>query len=127
MPWTIEFLDAEQVILVTTSGSMDLDGLKRLAVESLAESNRRGASRFLLDHRKMTPAVDAVEIYNLPNINESLGVTRQHRIAIVYDPASSDVANFQFYEDRAYNVGFDHRLFTDIDKAMKWLTAGGGK
>lgn len=123
MPWTIDFLEAEKIILVKTSGSLDLGAFKRLAAESLAEAARLGVTCFLLDHRSMTPAVDAIEIYNMPRINEELGVTRQHRVAIVYDPESSDRSNFQFYEDRASNIGFDHRLFIGVAEAMKWLAA----
>ena len=122
MSWKIDYLPEHQVVRVTTSGRMTLELLKQMASDGLAEAAKHGASRFLVDHRAMTPDLETMDIYDLPRINLELGLQRAHRVAIVMSAATEKKADFKFYEDRAYNVGLAHRLFTDPETALAWLT-----
>ena len=48
-------------------------------------------------------------------------IPRMHIVAIVYAPAAARSKDFEFYEIRAHNFGYDHALFTDPQEAMAWL------
>lgn len=84
MNWKIDYLQAEEVVRVKASGTMTLELLKRMVTDALAEAVKHGASRFLLDHRGMTPDVAFFDIYNLPQTNLVLGASRVYTAAIVY-------------------------------------------
>jgi hypothetical protein len=70
----------------------------------------------------MTPDVSTMEIHDLPQIMLELGLPRASRVAMVVSVTSQMKADFKFYEDRAYNVGLAHRLFTDPETALALLT-----
>ena len=69
----------------------------------------------------MTPEVPTADIYRLPEISLAEGVQRSFQVAIVYAPAAARSKDFEFYEIRAHNFGYDHALFTDPQEAMAWL------
>lgn len=127
MPWNIDYTQDDGVVTVTTSGPMDVGAIEQMVVDMLGVGQGFGSTRYLLDHRDMTPAMSAVHIYDLPGIVNKAGVTHNIRLAMVYDPGSARKADFEFYETRAYNLGFEHRLFTDMPTALGWLSGAGGK
>jgi hypothetical protein len=45
------------------------------------------------------------------------------RAAIVVNPKSDKMPDFQFYETVSYNTGYQIRLFTELDAARQWLMA----
>jgi hypothetical protein len=126
MSWTIDYLAEAQVVRVKTSGTMDLDQIKQMMVDGLAEGARRGTSRFLVDHRDMTPVLQMADIYRLPDVSLAVGVDRRFQVAIVFSPDSESWQDFEFYEIRAHNFGYDHRLFTTPEAALHWLTGNPG-
>lgn len=127
MPWKVDYTQKDGVVTVTTSGPMDVASIERMVVDMLGVGGGFGAIRYLLDHRQMTPEMSALHIYDLPEVVKKAGLTHNIRLAMVYDPDSARKTDFEFYETRAYNLGFEHRLFTDVQAALGWLTGSGGK
>lgn len=121
MDWKIDFLDAGSIISVRTEGTITLEPFMRMAAELLALASVHGASRFLVDHRQATIGLSTMEIYNLARGIENLGLRKGAKAAIVFASSSEDKADFMFYEDRAQNYGFEHRVFVDRDAALAWL------
>jgi hypothetical protein len=122
MSWTIDYLPEPGVVSIRTTGSMNLDQLRHLMRESIAEGARHGATKFLVDHRDMTPDLQTADIYHLPEISLTEGVERSFQVAIVYSPEAARSKDFEFYEVRAQNFGYDHTLFTTPQAAMEWLS-----
>jgi len=127
MPWKIDYTQNDGVVTVTTSGPMDVASIEKMVVDMLAVGRGFGSTRYLLDHRQMTPEMSALHIYDLPGIVNKAGLTHNIRLAMVYDAASARKADFEFYETRAYNLGFEHRLFIEVQAALDWLKGAGGK
>jgi hypothetical protein len=125
MSWKIDFIEEPPAVRVKTVGRLNLEQLKQMMAESLAEGARRGTTRFLVDHREMIPDLPVADIYRLPEISLAVGVDRQFRVAIVFAPESESRRDFEFYEIRAHNFGYDHRLFTSPEAALEWLREGG--
>jgi hypothetical protein len=121
LEWEIAYLKSEEVICVTTGGKMTMPDLQRLASAVLDEASHHGVRRFLVDHRAMTPEMTTFEIYEVPCVLTRLGFQRTDRVAFIYSADSPKRADFLFYETRAFNQGFDHRMFTDLNAALSWL------
>ena len=62
-----------------------------------------------------------LQIYGLPNIFEMLGFGRNYKMALIYSNSSSKQGDYRFYENVSRIRSFNVHLFTDPDKAMKWL------
>ena len=119
--WTIEYGQEDGVVRVKMTGKATLESLKLQATEALAVAAKHGANKFLVDDREMVPDVGTMDIYNLPDILQKLGLSHAHKVAVVFSASSEKVEDFQFYEARANNLGFAHRLFTSPAAALDWL------
>jgi hypothetical protein len=127
MSWKIDFLGDHGVVRVTTSGRMNLDDIRQMIAEGLAEGGRQGTTRFLIDHRLMTPDIPTADIYRLPELSLAAGIQHSYQVAIVYARDAASRQDFEFYEVRAHNFGYDHRLFTTPEEALAWLGTGNGQ
>ena len=122
MNWEIEYMEQEGVICIRTTGTLtDVRQNQRMISDGLAEGVKHGATRFLIDDRDLTLKVGTLDIYYMPEAFDNLGVSREYKVAIVLAVATEDVKAFKFYETRAANVGYRHRLFTDLNVALDWL------
>ena len=122
MPWLIDFIPEDALVRVVTSGTMDLDQIKQMAVAAMAAGIAQGADRFLIDHRNMLPALSHEDIFDLPRINAEQGVAKTMRVAIVFSTDSPRKADFFFCEVRTRSKGASTiRQFNDYDQAMGWL------
>jgi hypothetical protein len=121
LEWQIAYLKSAEVICATTRGNMTMPDLQRLALAVLDEARHHGVRRFLVDHRAMTPQMTTFEIYEVPSVLTRLGFQHTDRVAFLYSADSPNREDFLFYETRAFNQGFDHRMFTDLNEALSWL------
>jgi hypothetical protein len=100
---------------------MNIDAIKKMVAESVAEGIARGTRKFLVDHREMLPDLPITELYYLLPEMENIGATRQQSVAIIWRPGPEQHDVMAFYRDRAQNAGFTHRLFIDEQSALAWL------
>lgn len=122
MGWDIDFLPEDGILRLTTSGTMDMEQITRMAAEGMAAGAQHGATRFLVDHRNMLPSLSSEDIFDLPRINAEQGVARTMRVAIVFNPDSPRREDFFFYEVRTLSKGASNiRHFTDMNQALDWL------
>jgi hypothetical protein len=123
MNWEIEYLHEEGVLAVKTSGTLaNVDENQKLIAEVLAVLKKYDVTKCLIDDRDLTLKLKTMDIYNLPELISKLGVSRTYRVALVVAESARDNEGFEFYETRAYNLGYKHRLFTDIEAALGWLS-----
>jgi hypothetical protein len=122
MPWTIAYLQQQQVVRIETHGRMDIAAIKAMITDAIAEADRHGVASFLVDHRDMIPDLPVSDLYYLVSDIEQLGANRQQKVAILWQPGPEQQSAMEFYQDRTYNAGFSHRLFTDEREALAWLT-----
>ena len=119
MRWMFDFLPEEGVLRVTTSGTVTMQGILRLAVDVRQYLEQTGAHKFLVDHRAAAIEINVGELYFLPRRAEALGIGGAYRAAFVFSKQSEH--DFAFYQTRAENLGLDQRVFTDADAAFAWL------
>ncbi len=126
MNWEIEYMQQEGVVFVRTAGPLtDVRQNQMMISDALAEAAKHGATKFLIDDRDLTLKIGTGDIYYLPEAYDNLGVSHKYKVAIVLAVTSKEEADFKFYETRAANLGYKHRLFTDPDAALDWLTDRG--
>ena len=125
MQWVVDYLPESAVVRVTTEGPMTLEDNLAFINDALAVSKVHGAIRFLVDHRKMIPALKIEELFDLPVINARMGVDPNMCVAVVYSPDSPGRDDFFFYDARTRGKGIRNiRMFTDMEHALDWLITG---
>jgi hypothetical protein len=124
MEWQIDYSPDDGVVRLTTSGDMTQADILTMARAGLAEVERRGARRVLVDHRKVTLALKVSEIYHLPLKLLDEGLARDLKVATVYSVDSPRKKDFEFYENVCFNLGLKQVTFVDPEAAMRWLLKG---
>jgi hypothetical protein len=119
--WRIDYTSKKSVVRVRAVGKITADTLEVIICEAVAFAATQGSSSFLLDIRHATCAISTVGIYNLPQAISFIGLSRARRVAILASPSAPNVHDAEFYEIRAGNTGFAHRLFSDAEAALAWL------
>jgi len=116
--WTIEYLPAENYLLLKSKGSMDVPSANAM-VKALAEAAEKyGCLHHLIDHREMTFAFDMMDFYERPTVNAKLGISRSFRTAMVFSQLTAETAFMEnVFRNRNYNV----RHFDNMDEAIRWL------
>lgn len=121
MEWKIEYWPDTEIVYVATQGEMTLDSLKRMAAETIAEAVARSSVKLLADHRATIHALAVTEIFRLPEMLREVGLTPNYRVATLFSVSGGQRPDFKFFDDRAYNTGLQHALFTDLEAARTWL------
>ena len=124
MAFTLEFLEAQGIVSIRTSGTMTLQEFIQLAQEAFPFGVKHQTERFLVDHSNMTPDVNSFDIHELPKILQQLGLAGNVKVAVVYPENSPGKDDFDFYQISAWSNGINNlRHFTDMQQAMTWLLA----
>lgn len=121
MEWEILYHPDDNIVLVTAWGIMTLESLKAMSMATFAEAVARSCHKVLADHRRITHQIEVVDIYRLPDMFRQWGWTGNYSVATVFAPQTGQGADFTFFDNRAYNTGLRHQLFTDIVAARDWL------
>ena len=116
--WKIEYLADEDILYLKSRGIMDnpsANGMVKALADTAVEYN---CLTHLVDHRETTFALDTLDYFNRPAINQRLGVSRSFKTAMVFIELTE---NTRFMETVFRNRGYNLRHFTDIDAAKVWL------
>ena len=119
--WHVEYLQEEGVILIATSGPMDLEQIRQMSAAALAEEAKRNVSKFLTEHKDVAPLLPFIELYHLPDVLEKFGFKHHHKVAVVNVASPKLQGDLKFFETVAFNKGFDVRVFPERAEALRWL------
>ena len=100
------------------SGTLNIDAVKQYASQTLKLSEEYGCKRSLIDLLEAEPRFSITEIYNLPRVMLDIGIGSEWRRAILISGLTDD---YYFYETVSVNRGLAVKMFTDKEKALKWL------
>ena len=87
--------------------------------EILAESNKLGLTRILIELTQKVP-LSAASQFHLIDRLPSLGMSHLHRIALVHHTPGFYEAN-DMIDIVAENRGLNVKNFADVDSALAWL------
>jgi hypothetical protein len=118
LPSTIEYLPEKGYTLNRAAGQNSPDITIECVTEMIEVSTRHDCSNLLADLRETTLIAATIDTFELPKRFEKLGLSPEHKLAIVYSEAESD---YQFLETVSRNKGLQVRVFVDFDEAENWL------
>ena len=110
------------IVRVAASGILNSDTVADIVEQAVVVARKNNSQKFLYDFTKMKIQETTVGIYNTPSRVSEVGVKSSDRIAILYNPAAADAADFQFFETVAQNKGFTVSLFEDEAEAKESLS-----
>jgi hypothetical protein len=124
MPFDLKYRDEDGVVVIATSGLMRLRDFIEMAEQAKTFGTTHRSNRYLVDHREMTPDMNAVELMDLVSMNQKMNLENTARVAMLYSENSSKKEDFDFYLVRALTIGtYNFRAFTDFQQAIDWLGA----
>jgi hypothetical protein len=124
MSHTLIYNSGSHVIETKAQGNLTLHEIKEIDREIAQMAVSKNCFSCLNDFREAKIKLSTMDIYNLPKISSDIlalaGLNiRAFRVALV---AEKDLKDFHFFEDVTSNRGHTAKVFTDIDKAKKWLS-----
>jgi len=120
--WTVDHLEAQDLVRVISEGPADRKQLQQLTRDAIEAGHRHRCPRFLVDHRRTHLVLGTAEIFDMPKRGEDAGFGNALRVAILVSADSPSRADFEFYAIQCGNLGMHFlRLFFDLDSALEWL------
>jgi len=117
----VSYLADQKYIKIIARGNLTVEANQQSVVTAIEACRKFNCSLILLDERNVTVAMNFVDIYDLPQHNEHLGVSNNIRVAILYSQGLANDKVFRLYEDRAVISDFKHYIFYDEEAAIAWL------
>ncbi len=121
MEWTIDYLKEDKIVCVKTAGLMDWEQHKKFALEVFPFAIKNGSHKMFIDFREMVPEFSLLQIDDLPNLLNEIGVGPEFKIAAVYDESSSHSGEFKFFKNTSYLASIQVQYFHSEDEALAWL------
>lgn len=113
-----EYLEDKDIVLVTTSGSYELEAEVETVRKAISKLKEHNCNKCIFDHRATNAIARTMDSYKRPTEYEDLGLERNVRTAIVFRELNEDL---KFYETVCKNRGWNVRIFIDYDAAIDWL------
>lgn len=123
MAYDVRVIPIKEFLRTDVSGVMDLRASREALKELLAVCAQNNVYHVLIDGREASSRSSTVDVWTLANDLGSLGVTGEHRIAILNRP-KDEFDRAAFLEVCATNRGYQLRAFRDFESAFTWLTVG---
>lgn len=121
MPWSLASTDDDRLLTVTFQGNFEADELRAATLEIVDTLMARGTLRLILDCHDAHFDVPTVNVYQLPELYNARGLSRQVRAAVILPKDGYHQEIFTFYEDVCRNRGYFVQLFQDLDGGLAWL------
>lgn len=122
MAYEVRVIPIREFLRTDVSGVVDLKASRELLRELVAVSSRNNVDRILIDGREASSNASTVDVWTLANDLGSLGVSREHRVALLNRP-KDEFDRGAFLELCATNRGYQLRAFRDFEEAFAWLTS----
>jgi hypothetical protein len=119
MKYAISLSEDGKHIRIRVFEAITGDMEREFAANAIEEARRHGLRKFLVDVRGTSNVAATLEQFTLGHKDmDEFALDRSSRIAILADAADR---SHDFIETVFLNAGFDCRLFSTEDAALKWL------
>lgn len=125
MPWKHEIKDGGLLLEVTYQGIFGAEELRATTIEIVELLIAKDIQRLVLDCHQAHFNVPTIAVYQLPELYDAKGLSRQVRAAVVKPHDGYHLEIFEFYEDVCRNRGYFVMLFDDLAAARYWLHTEG--
>lgn len=121
MAYDVRVIPIKEFLRTNVSGELDLKATREVLKELLAICSRSNIHHILIDGREASSRASTVDVWTLANELGSLGMSSQHRIALLNRP-KDEFDRGAFLEVCATNRGHELRAFRDFESAFTWLS-----
>lgn len=122
MSWTLNCISDPGIVEVVFQGSVTGQAARQATSDAIGLAKAREIMDFLVDASGVEAAPDLSSLLDLPNKQyDAAGLSRLARIAIVSPRLSQARKDVQFYETACLNRGWNARLLSSRDEALRWL------
>jgi len=118
MPFTVEYDEERNCILVTCSGDLDLQLVQSTATEVSQMIARTGCPLILNDLQDAQLTRNAFNVYKIPRMMTEVGIGSGVKRALVVGDHQEE---FHFLETVFLNYGNDVKTFENVRDAEAWL------
>jgi hypothetical protein len=119
MSYQIKISGDGKYIRVQATGNITVDVARQWSHEVKRMSDESGIRHFLFDLRNAENTSSLVDIYNFAYRDaDRIGLVRDVFSAILVDPKDK---SHNFVELTMRNAGYNVKLFTDEESALKWF------
>ena len=122
MPWKAKYNDKHNFVELVYLGKVTPQELHQALVAAVSLSKENNTQLFLADCTEMEGGHSVIDLYSLISLYDNIGLKLGMREALLMPSMQSPKADVEFYETACLNKGYNVRIFTDLDSAVKWLT-----
>ena len=124
MPWRVEYHPDQMIVEVVYWGETNGIDIHEGTIEAIKAVKKQQATRGLVDCREQTSTATIADLFDLPDLYDDEGLSRDIRIAFV-EPAMPELREMaDFYDNVCVNRGWRLRRFAARDSAIAWLESG---
>jgi len=121
MSYTIEYLEKEEIGLITNTGVLTREDFMKQAREALEVSRLKKCNKFLVDCTSMIIQSQTMDIYKTSAFYDEICAPRENKIALVVPAGTKTEVDLRFYETVCINRGWQVKMFADKESAMQWF------
>ena len=122
MTWDVKYIPDENIVQIETTGTFTLaDSVAQIkeAVQLLKENE---ALLVLCDFSYAVSEISIADLYSLPKLYLEHGAPRTIKVGMVLPGTGHRHKDYNFWETRCRNEGFNVKIFDDTQTAKEWLS-----
>jgi hypothetical protein len=113
-------------LLCRTWDTLDDNEVVAMVMQAIKIMNQADLLQVLTDFREVTSMVTVNKLYELPELYDQVGVSRQMSMALLLPVTGHREEDYRFFENVCRNRGYNVRLFNDNEEAVRWLAETAG-
>lgn len=123
MPHTVIYNSELHIVESKLLGNLTVGEVDEIVTKIAQIAKEKNCQLIFIDFRKVSQKLSILQIYELPDrirdifTSFEINVSFYKRANIV----ANDLDDYIFHENVMVNRGHNEKVFTEIDKAMKWL------
>jgi hypothetical protein len=119
MEWTIDYVEAEDVVLVKTYGVITLDGIKQMCEDIVSFARKYNTHKIFVDNCDLKSSLPLLQVDGIPEMLKEIGFVPEDEIAVLYDEGREN--KYKFFQSVSNIASLNLQIFTNWDEAMEWL------
>jgi hypothetical protein len=124
MSHTVIYNSELHIVESKLQGDMTLGEVEEIVTEIAKIAKEKDCRLILTDFREVSRRLSILQIYELPGLIKNIFTSFDIQVGLYKraNVVAKDLDDYVFHENVMVNRGQTEKLFTDIDKAKKWLT-----
>jgi hypothetical protein len=121
VPYKISYLAEDAIVFTEYVPPLVASDYADIVAANIAMGAEKGSLRFLGDCTALPWSDSLIDVYELGDLLDSLGLDPRIREALVVKMDEKADPNFEFFVTVTSNRGLQVRLFPTIEEATAWL------